>query len=762
MGELNKEKTKNLNTPDVKVKIKKNPKTTSEIVADTSKNSKPEDSRTIDLDTDNLIVLSQEKQSEIEEILYKEISETISKDAGVRAKLQENHEIYEGIPARSTRESNSSHFDLDDSPGIRSHFGTVAVQGKVHRYIAAMFGQSPWITVNMFSKKNPKEVLRLAENIQEWLQVMLEKVVKLKKYARMLATNTGIEDTGISSLTWERRTDPERGVESFSTLEEFKKEYPSAEESGISQEQYDSYINALTPVQIPTPMAPPTPPQETSPDLAPSPGMPGETPAPPVPEFEPVKPISIRYKKYKITYDFCRVDIVNRSKFGLIPYNATFEKARGKFIEIDMTWNELAKGYSESRYKNIDRVKSRANSNYNPNTNEVQNAQSTNEGKPSEEPSTNKYNTMSYKAYRVLYSIDIDGDGLEELCIFLFAYNQKTLLRAEYWDKNWFLTPHYIEEKANRFEGIGIIAKARNVILEDDDYVNLRMKAGKLAVTPSFKAKKGSSFDPGLQYFYPGVIWWLDDMNEVEQWLINVNLPEGYNEDASLERKYELLTGMTSGQSGRELPQDPNAPGNKTAMLLAESSVLINGDIDVFRGGIETLVYNIITMASKYLPEDDRYLEMFDLTKEDLDLAQEEISLFGTSLSHNPDQRRADESQFAALFLNNPVVQMSMESMRKITYDAMEAWNKDADKILPTEEQLFEKQVEIQAAAMKKVQTEILEKQEEDKFVQGLMDEGLSQERAQARLKQFKGGKAGLDQPVTDEGKEELKTAVPM
>ncbi len=754
MADLDQSKGVEPNQAD-KVKIKKNLKDKSEILSDETK-VKPDTENLIDVDVDNLIKLSPEKRNAIENMLYREIQETIQKDSGVRSKCQENHEMYEGVPDKTAVETGEKGFDLDQGDGIRSHYGTVAVQGKVHRYIQSMFGLAPWITVNLFGKDRQD----VSSKIQDWLQLTLEKFVKLKKKARMIATNTGIEDVGISSLTWERRTEPEIGIESYDNLSDFQKEYPSAKEAGISDKQYQSYIKALTPKtslldNVKGMLGMQTP--NVEPALN---GAQGEALQTPI--VKSVKPISIKYKKNKIVYDFCCVDVVNRSKFGLIPYNATFDKARGKFIELDMTWNDLAKGLSEGRYENIDRVKSRANSNYVPETEEVEQAQASNEGKGTENEGNETYKTAQYKGYRVLYSYDIDNDGLEELCIFTFMYSQKVLIRAEYWDKNWYLTPHYIEEKSNRFEGIGIIAKERNVIKEADAYINLRLRAGKLSVTPSFKAKKGSSFDPGLQYFYPGVIWWLDNMDEVEQWQINVNLPYGFNEEASLERKHELLTGMTAGLSGRELPQDPNAPGNKTALLMREGSVLINGDIDVFRDSIEQLVYNILTMADKYLPEDDKYLKIYGLTKMDLKLAKEEISLYGTSLAHNPEMRKQEELVFYNTFMMNPIVQQSVDSMRSITADTMDVFGKDSEKLLPTEKQLFDRQVMVQMEAMKRLQEEIKRKNDEDAFRRNLTDMGLSPDRAEARLKEWKNIEASQNSPINEEAKEEIKSEVPI
>ena len=214
---------------------------------------------------------------------------------------------------------------------------------------------------------------------------------------------------------------------------------------------------------------------------------------------------------------------------------------------------------------------------------------------------------------------------------------------------------------------------------------------------------------------------------------------------------------MTAGLSGRELPQDPTAPGIKMALLNREGSVLINGDIDVFRDSIEQMVYNIITMAEKYLPEDDKYLARFGLTKKDLEIAQDEISLYGTSLSHNPEIRKQDEIQFMQLFLPNPVVQMDIESVRKITYDAMEAWGKDADKILPTAEQVFQKQVDIHTASMKKLQEDMKRKQDEDSFRRNLVDMGLSPDRAEARLKEWKNIETGANSPVNEETTREMQ-----
>ena len=683
---------------------------------------KPDEEKIIDIDSGNLIKFSNDERKALEDELYLEIKETLSNDSGLRTEINENHEIYLGVPPQST-ESNSSHMELEDTPGIRSHYGTVAVKGLCSRYIASMFGIAPWITISLFDLQKQE----IGERIQKWFQLCNEKIIKLKRMARLIAKNTEIENVGISSLSWELRTIPERGTESFKDVQAFVNEYPNAKESGVTEEEYQSYIRTLS----------------------------------------SGKEVKIKYKKDVITYNFAKIDVINRSNFGLIPHNSTADNARGKFVEYEKKWDDLAKGYSEGRYFNIDKVKERINAGYSAENDEVTNTQSDYEGK-SGTTDSNAYQKAKYRIFKILYSKDIDKDGLEEPCIFTFCFNTKTLIRSEYWNHNWFITPHYTEEKANRFEGIGAIQKVKPVVMEADEWINLRLKAGKLAVTPSFKARKGSDFDPGIQSFYPGSIWWMNDMEDVQQWLINVNFPEGYNEEASLERKYELLTSMTSGQSGKELPQDPNASGIKMQVLNREASIPINENIDTLRDSFEELAYNVLCMAIKYLPEDDRYLKIFGLTKEDLKISKEELSVYGTSLSHNSEQRKQDEMAFMGMFLNNPLVQMDIESVRKITADAMIPWGKDPEKLLLSKEALFQRQVDIQKTAMEQIQAEMKTKAEESEFKGHLVDLGLDPQEAEQKLSQWREIEKRENAPVGQETAEkagkgaQFKPSVPL
>ena len=723
---------KDLSKPDKEVKIPKKTSLEEKQILPENDIVTPKEV-VIDVDKSNLIpskYLTPEKKKKLEDRFYSEIKETIDNESGLRQDLVEKHEIYEQLPPSAAKGQTDHSFDMDDGPSPRAHYGTVSVQGKVARYMSSMFSMLPICTFKLIDQKK-KDVERRLEN---WFNFRLDKHVKVKNRYREEFKNVGIEDTGMVSITWDKRTEPEKGVETYTSIEQFTKDFPSTKEAGIPQDEYDLYIQALTP-KVVTPIMPGGVTGNTG---GFEPPVSGSIPGPAVIPQQPQSiSIDIPIKKNKVVYNFARMDVVNRSKFGLIPAQSTFEQSRGKFIEFEHTWNDLAKGFSESRYTDIERIKERYMSGYDPNTEEVNEAQAQIE-KKTDSNNEKDYTKEKYKMHRILYSIDIDGDGLEELCIFTFAYNQKVLVRAEYWDRSWYLIPHYVEKKPNRFEGIGIIQKCKSIILEAEEMIRYRLKAAKLATSPAFKAKKSSSFDPGAQYWYPGVIWWLEDMDEIEQFIVNCNFPELFQEEAQLERKYEMLTGATSGMSGRELPQDPTAPGNKTAMLLQQGSVLINEDIDTLREGVEATLYAILQMAEKYLPEDDIYLQKFGLTKEDLKVNIDELSLYGTTVSHNIEQRRIEEMQFFSAFAMNPLIGQNPQALTEMTRDAIRVWNKDPEKFVWSDEKLAEYQVKIQMEAMKRVEAEKARQMEEGNFIKMLQEEGVPEAKIKTLLEQFK------------------------
>lgn len=219
-------------------------------------------------------------------------------------------------------------------------------------------------------------------------------------------------------------------------------------------------------------------------------------------------------------------------------------------------------------------------------------------------------------------------------------------------------------------------------------------------------------------------------MDEVEQWVITSNFPELYQEEAALDRKQEVVTGMSSGLSGQELPQDPSAPGNKTIALIRESNVLINEDIDVLRESVEQVFYCIFKMAAKYLPADDKYLAMYGVKKEDIVILKEQISLHGISVSNNAEVEKQEADIFFDKARTNPLLANNPQVFRKLTENWIAAWGRDPEEILPSEEEMMEYQIKIQMEATKRLR-------DEDAFRKKLRAADFSEEEIDQKLEEF-------------------------
>jgi len=647
-----------------------------------------------DPDKRNLITIDEDTQQEWATEICQEIEKSIQNNSHLLKLNEEKHRIYELEPDRSIADD-SSHFELDDNPGIRSIYATVAVQGKLAMYMKAMFPETTWVETDLHSKD--KEKREIGSRIRDFLHYILKRMIKIKKAYRDIGRNTCIEDVCVSYMYWDIRSAPNHADREYRNIDEFKADWENAKEAGISESEYNAYIAQL----------------------------------------ESGEPVSVPIDEDIITYNLPTIKATNREDFVLIPSEANWDTARGKALRVPMKWDTIAKKYANGLFKNIDRIKSRSSGEeLIPGIGQTQQDKRKREGTGIGD-AKETYKTKEYNIYKVLVEKDIDNSGIDTLCIFTVDYDTRTMLRCEKWDYNLFFEPHYIEPKPNRFEGIGVITKSIPIIKEADQMINLRIKVAKMVTSPSFKALRGTGFDPNIQTWYPGVIWWLDHMEDVEQWDIGVNFPELFSEEQQFERKADMLLNWTSGMSGRELPQDPNAPGNKTGMLINRTMSLIDEDIDVFADGLENNIYNILTMCAKYMQDDDPLLAKFGLEKKDLILARDEVCLRGTSMAFETEIRKQEETQFYQIYMGHPLVQSNPMAQREALYNLVDAWGRDTSKLVPTMEEVFQMQVDIQKEALRQLMAERKQQQEEEGFRRQLRSEGFDEGEIDKELQGF-------------------------
>jgi len=629
----------------------------------------------------NIINLDKKKEEELEGILHEDIKNSIEDSSDLHTELEKYEMMYACEPDPAN--------ENDPWPGgsnARSPFAAISTKSKFVRWMSSIFGIEPYCLIaplpaEDIEVKDEKSIImkqgldskkELARKIEGWLHFIFDRKMKGVKEYRSILLNAGKLNVGIAKLGWERKYEKVFDINvKYTDIDKFTADFPDYKKAGLTESEYQSTINKLkTDSEVTIP----------------------------------------RIQHLQLTYNLPEIENVNRDKFILIPSNAkSIESARGHGYEMELSWNDLKKGEAEGRYHNIDRVMKSAGVSYEDSI--VDRERNSEEKKKNEQ--TTDYKKIPYNAYKIIYNYDIDDDGLTEKLIFTYLYKEGIIIKVEYWDENLFFVPHYIELRPGRFDGIGVVKSTEPMNDNADKIWNLRNNVARMVCSPSFKAKIGSSFDPTAQEFYPGVVFWLENPDDVEQWVLINNFPELYNEEILLDKYIQQRTGVTAGQMGRESASDPNAPASKTIALIQESNILINDDIACLRDGIEEVYYRIIQMCAKYLPEDDKYLIKYGLKKEDLKVSLDEIFLNGISASINKETRREEEMRFYAMYSQDPLIATDPQTKRKMLKNVFASWGRDKEALLPTELEVFEALVKVETEALKRFSEETLERKEQ-------------------------------------------------
>jgi len=632
------------------------------------------------------------KEEELLDLVYDDITKSISASAGMRNKLRK----YEMI-ANCEPDPKNNNMYWSGSSNVRSPLGAKILEGKFCRWITSMFGVNPICLIDILDydgKKKDKdgnivnsreERSNRATAVEAYFHYIFTRIIKGVDTYRDILTNTGTHNTGLALLWFdcEYKKKQLHNVSYKQTIE-FKSDFKDAKEAGIPEEEYNSLIAKLDAGE--------------------------EVVIPKITKLEKAKEIP-------------KLESINRDDFIILPDNAkNLEIARGHGYKFELSWDGLKKGEAEKRYKNVDKLKN----NFKPSdTGEVNQQKNLNEGKDGED--TEEYRKRMHNVYKLIYKYQVDDEGIADTLILTFSYDCKQFIRTEVWDENLYIIPHRIRKKPGRFDGIGTIKMVEPMNDQTDTIYNLRNNAAKIVCSPSFKAKNNTSFDPYEQEWMPGAIFWLDNMGDVDQFQVTNNFPELFQEEVLQDRYAQEKTGITSASGGRESPNDPNAPGNKTIALIQEGNIITNEDIACLRTSVEEVFYYILQMCAKYLPDNDKYLKKFGLTKEDLKISLEEVSLHGIDITFNKEVRKQQEMLFYNIYGQDPIIRENLNSATDMLKSGFRAWGRDKLELLPTTEEVKEIQIQIQMEAMRRLERENIAKMEEQNVAesQRQVDKGV-------------------------------------
>ncbi len=370
------------------------------------------------------------------------------------------------------------------------------------------------------------------------------------------------DGVAVAQVDWYDEIDTFWEAEEYEDVNEFTTKYPTPESLSVSYDQYNAYLK----------------------------------------ELYDNKYLALLIEARKDTYNGPRINIVDLNNFVLLPpVAADLTQAQAKGFGQRLWWrlDYLLQKEKQGFYYNItDKVaKSSPMSSKDSLTvskNDIEGISNSGEGQ--------KY----FKGYELVYRYDLNNDGIEERYLVSYSYDAKAVIRIERYPflKSCYI-PFYIKKRPQRFLGIGFPYMLQDLNDEINTQHNQRIDSRSITNVPSFKALESArnKFNPDRKdmRFRPGVVFWLDRMQDVEQFQIRpTDMGESIQEENNLMRFGELYTGATQLSGGREVSFDPRSSGKKVQTLLGQSSMRIDDYIFNFSMGLVELANFILSLYYQF------------------------------------------------------------------------------------------------------------------------------------------------------------------
>jgi len=404
------------------------------------------------------------------------------------------------------------------------------------------------------------------------------------------------------------------------------------------------------------------------------------------------------------------LDIYNLSETYIIPFNAkSIDLAKGILFRKDIHDSDLKK-YADMGYFDKDAVETTINTpkRYTYETNSYEIAKNIRNKVVSTE--------LKYEPRRILkgvYSYDF-GDGEEEYYIW-FAFNEKKLLRIEKYERSMDMRniqafcPIPIHNSIVGRAFCLDLLPTQNAI---DTFWNQFIDNNKIANIPSFWASLSENRDSGSTLhrassspFYPGCLFLLKNPGEFGQMRTSpLDTKSILTGISMLKRDAEVKTGATQMLSGRGDPQDPTAPGNKTAMQLGQSTMRMNAYLKRLRPSLKRLGAIILYKQVNIQPQEWRKFQLkFDkenintnnktaMRPQDISLDEAIVNVKSQSIEMNKDLVMNTTLFLSKIIMQDPRIMQNPMAVntiyRKILESSEVFSNKEIDKILMVLEQL--------------------------------------------------------------------------
>lgn len=300
------------------------------------------------------------------------------------------------------------------------------------------------------------------------------------------------------------------------------------------------------------------------------------------------------------------------------------------------------------------------------------------------------------------------------------AENDKLLRCIEY----PYRTRHYatfrIDSRPNRLVGKSVPTKTRELNDASDTQFNQRINSRTISTIPVFKGlltkKDELDFELKQQKFKPGRVFWVSDFNSFDQFKIQpTDQGESMSEEKNIQAILDLYLGSAASLlSGGTSAQDPNAPGNKTAMMISQSNLRMDDPLDELREGIEQVGNICLSHLYQFGGPVIRFMSQSDSGKSKPKTIYKKylrnairMKMSGISVIQNPEVEKQNALMTHQMLMSEPLY-ASNEELRvnglRAVLRAGRVQGRNA--MLPPAETIKQMQIDIQKKALQQMEME--------------------------------------------------------
>ncbi len=317
-----------------------------------------------------------------------------------------------------------------------------------------------------------------------------------------------------------------------------------------------------------------------------------------------------------------------------------------------------------------------------------------------------------FECFELVYKTALDPEtGKEDInsvptkYLITYAHKARKILRIEKYPIRQGKTTYFplrLIKRDNRFLGMSLIDDIADVSAEIDIMHRMRINSRAITHVPSFKAKEGAKgrFDPTRKdmQFRPGLVVWLEDTKDVEQFDIRpVDLSGSTDEELMLMQIVDMITGSSSGLSGQNNPIDPRAPARKQQEQIRQSTNRIDDYVEVLLTPFSQIGQFMLDLYYQYggntltyfVEDKDGSLIEKEIARSKFYNPNVKFKVNGTSVFMNPEQEYSRMAEIDAVLAANPLTAQNARIRKESLIRVLDAGRvPDIKAMTPTDEEI--------------------------------------------------------------------------